>query len=138
MRRDRQQLSAAAPQPAGIDVSAVHPAHVVMHSLSLIENLAPIISKRGGSSISGPASVPIGDTVRESRSGPLESQPAQEVDNGENLDIIACQLQRALAADRLLSVIGEGGEPVDPLEHRQVDASRLDAHEAAEGLVVLR
>ena len=68
---------------------------------------------------------------------PEDAEAGAESGHGQLADVIASQLQRALAAQPGLGILREGCQAIDLLEDGEVSVGRLERLEAAEGLVVL-
>ena len=89
--------------------------------------------------------LPIGDKLLPGFGGPAQELAPANLRDRQLTHLVASQLQCALATDALvgwpllvlLVVLGERGEPIDYLKHRQEALRRLDALKAAGVLVVL-
>jgi hypothetical protein len=69
--------------------------------------------------------------------GPLDAEAILQCGDRQAMDVVTGQLQRALAANGGLSVIGEGGQAIQFLENGQEGMGGFDALEVAEALVML-
>jgi hypothetical protein len=63
--------------------------------------------------------------------GPVEAEAIAESSHGQLADVVASQLQRTLAANSRLGIVGEGRKAVQLFENAQEDLVRLDALEAS-------
>jgi len=68
---------------------------------------------------------------------PEDAEAGAEGGHGQLADVIASQLQRALAAQPGLGILREGCQAIDLFEDGEVSVGCLERFKAAEGLVVL-
>ena len=68
---------------------------------------------------------------------PEDAESSAEGGHGQLADVIASQLQGALAAQPGLGILREGCQAIDLFEDGEVSVGRLERLKATEGLVVL-